>query len=76
MKPDETDRFEQAWALLTNFYPQVLLIVNQGQGADRAVRWRSTDSTWSLGACKRYCESVSTLDMWEQAKRQRTGDDS
>ena len=57
----ENDRFEQAWAILSGFFPNSFIIVKDGD--QKMLRWRSNDHTWAVGACHRYLEA-GKQDDW------------
>lgn len=65
---EKIDRFEQAWALITNFYPEALLIVRDHEKG-KNTRWRSTDATWAIGAAMRYVENTEASDFLDLQNR-------
>lgn len=52
-------RFEKAWSMIVEFFPDALLVVRVPGG----MQWRDTNPEWAHGAAERFRKMVLASDI-------------
>lgn len=55
----DDERFEQAWNLIVQFFPDAVLITRP---KSNDLSWRTTDTSWAYGAITQYMRMLDSIE--------------
>ena len=64
---EDIKKFRDLIHLISEFFPEYVLIVKHSEG--KGVIWKSSDSTWALGALERYRTCCDEKDRFDEKQQ-------